>query len=159
MQVFTIKAKPKMLFGAALAVTGIIVIILTFVSNHSQKAAATQKPISCASEEERSAYLSKLGWEFDAAVSEKEITVPSVFNQVYEDYNEIQKQQGFNLENYKGKTATVYTYKITNYKNNKRVIADLIVCSGTLIGADLCDPSADEGFLIALGDNTTDGTT
>ena len=158
MQVFTIKAKPGMLFGAVLAITGIIVVLLTFISNHSGKAVGAQMPVSCQNKAERSAYISALGWEFDENETEKEITIPLEFNQVYKDYNEIQKQQGFDLEDFKRKTATVYTYNITNYKDNGRVIADLIVCGGVLIGADLCDPSASDGFLIALGENTTNGT-
>ena len=49
-------------------------------------------------------------------------------------------------------TAVMYTYNITNYENNENVIANLIVLNGVLIGADLCDTSADSGFLVALND-------
>ena len=72
---------------------------------------------------------------------------------VYTDYNKIQKKQGFDLEKHKGKTATIYTYNITNYKENKNVIADLIVQDGVLIGADLCDTNVETGFLVALNEN------
>ena len=34
MKMLTLKLKPKMIFGIVLAVTGVLVIILTFVSNH-----------------------------------------------------------------------------------------------------------------------------
>lgn len=159
MQVLTIKAKPKAIFGAILAITGAIVILLTFISNHSEKAEKVTAEISCQSENERTSYLTSLGWSFDENAQEKQITIPSDFNQVYENYNKIQKEQGFDLEKYKGKEATLYTYKITNYKNNARVIADLLICDGKLIGADLCDPSASDGFLIALDENRTNGKT
>ena len=69
----------------------------------------------------------------------------------------MQKEQGFDLEPYKGKAATIYTYHISNYKDNKNVIADLLVADGVLIGADLCDPSAKDGFLVALKQNDTAG--
>lgn len=154
MQVITFKAKPKMIFGIILALTGVVVILLTFVSNHGGGSAQTSSsPISCATEEQRAEYLSSLGWEFDG-VTEKEITIPSSFNQVYQNYNAVQKEQGFDLEKYKGKSAVIYTYNITNYQNNKNVIANLLVSDGILIGADLCDPSVDSGFLTALGENT-----
>ena len=145
-----------MIFGIVLALTGVIVILLTFIGNHSA-AVQTAAQIQCATPEERSAYLTSLGWEFDSGETEKEITVPSEFNQVYEDYNDIQKKQGFDLEEHKGETATLYTYNITNYKSNENDVADLIVANGVLIGADLCDPSADNGFLTALEEKN--GTT
>jgi hypothetical protein len=91
-----------------------------------------------------------LGYETDENESVKEITIPSEFNDVYTEYNSIQKQQGFDLEKYKGTSVTLYTYNITNYKDNENVIADLIVSDGVLIGADLCDTSASDGFLVAL---------
>ena len=153
MQVITFKAKPKTIFGAILALVGVLVIVLTFVSNHGGKSQQTSAvPVSCATEEERATYLKSLGWEFDG-VEEKDITIPMQFNQVYENYNAVQKEQGFDLEPYKGKSAVIYTYSITNYKNNKNVTANLLVCDGTLIGADLCDPSAKDGFLTGLTKN------
>ena len=155
MRVVTFKAKPKAIFGAILALTGLIVILLTFVSNHSSKAEQTSaEPISCATKEQRAQYLASLGWEFSAE-SEKEITIPEVFNEVYSNYNSVLKKQGFDLEDYRGKTATLYTYNITNYASSKDIIADLIVADGILIGADLCDPSAENGFLKALVKNDT----
>ncbi|MBR3149969.1 MAG: DUF4830 domain-containing protein [Eubacterium sp.] len=153
MQVITFKAKPKTIFGVSVALIGVIVILMTFVSNHGAKSKqASAAAVSCATSEERAAYLESLGWEFDGT-SEKEITIPASFNRVYENYNAIQKKQGFDLSKYKGKTATMYTYNITNYKDNKNVIANLMICDGVLIGADLCDPSAKDGFLIALTKN------
>lgn len=153
MQIVTFKLKPKQLFGAVLALTGVIVIVLTFVSNHNGKPVGAAASINCATPKEREEYLKELGYEFEDEIKSKEITVPAEFNQVYKEYNEIQKKQGFDLEEYKGKKAVIYTYKITNYKDNENVIADLMVCDGKLIGADLCDPSADDGFLIGLAEN------
>ena len=150
MKVMTIKAKPKAVFGAILVITGIIVIILTFLSNHTKKAEqASATPISCATAEQRKEYLASLGWEFDSE-SAKEITIPKQFNEVYNNYNSVLKKQGFDLEEHCGKTATLYTYNITNYGGEDDIIADLIVSDGILIGADLCNPSADHGFLIGL---------
>ena len=157
MQVVTIKAKPKVLFGTALALTGLIVIVLTFVTNHPAKPAEASVNISCATAEERKEYINSLGWEFESE-EEKEITIPSEFNDVYKTYNEIQKKQGFDLEEHKGASAVIYTYKLTNYKDNENVIADLIVADGVLIGADLCDPAVDSGFLVELEKNHN-GTT
>lgn len=157
MQVVTFKAKPKVIFGAALAITGVIVIIMTFLSNHSAKPADASAVISCSTAEERAAYINNLGWQFDNE-EQKEITIPAEWSNVYEEYNTIQKKQGFDLTPYKGKTAVIYTYNITNYKGNENVIADLIVSGGVLIGADLCDPAASGGFLTSLEEHTNEQT-
>ena len=149
MQVLTIKAKPKTIFGVALALTGVIVILLTFAGNHGVSATAAA-PISCASEADRAAYLTSLGWEFDDAVQQKQVTIPTEFNEVYQRYSALLAKEGFRLEDYKGKQAEIYTYQIKNYDGNDRIIADLIVADGVLIGADLCDPAADSGFLVAM---------
>ena len=62
-------------------------------------------------------------------------TKPKEFNEVYEKYNKLQKQQGFDLEDYKGKTAEVYTYSVKNNGNKKQEVrANLIVCEGQLVG-------------------------
>lgn len=154
MRVVTFKAKPKAIFGAILLITGIVVIILSFVSNHNGVTASNAlAKISCATAEERLGYIQSLGWQVDGDETEKDITIPTDFNDVYENYNGIQKKQGFDLERYKGKAVKIYTYKISNYESTDSVIADLIVCDGVLIGADLCNPSADNGFLVELEKN------
>ena len=155
MRIVSFKVKPRQLFGAVLALTGIIVIVLTFVSNHNGKPVGAQANVNCSTSGERQKYLSSLGYKTSESETSKEIKIPAKFNKVYKDYNKIQKQQGFNLEKHRGKTATLYTYKISNYKGNDNVVADLIVFDGELIAADLCDPSAEDGFLIALGENGT----
>jgi len=152
MKMVTVKAKPRTIFGAILAVTGLIVILLTFIANHPAAPADAKAAVSCATAEERKAYLNKLGWEFESE-EQKDITIPETWNDVYEQYNAIQKKQGFDLTPYKGKPATIYTYHITNYKDNENVIANLLVSDGVLIGADLCDPAAKGGFLTQLEEN------
>ena len=80
----------------------------------------------------------------------KAVTIPKEFNEVYEKYNKLQKQQGFDLEDYKGKTAEVYTYAVKNYGNKKQEVrANLIVCEGQLVGGDVCSAELD-GFMQGL---------
>lgn len=158
MQMLTFKLKPKTIFGIILALTGVVVILLTFVGNHGATTTTTMAQIDCSTEALRSEYLTSLGWQYDDQCTQKQVLIPSEFNQVYTDYNAIQKSQGFDLEQYKGKTATIYTYTITNYEDDdSTIIADLMVYEGVLIASDLCNPDAEEGFLVGLSknDNTT----
>lgn len=154
MRILTFKMKPKQIFGLILLLTGIAVVLITFLSNHPAKPASKNVSIRCATTEERVNYINSFNLETDSKEESKEIIIPEQFNDVYNKYNEIQKQQNFDLTDYKGKTAVMYTYNITNYDDNDNVIANLIVYDGILIGADLCDTSADNGFLVALNDKT-----
>ena len=90
MRVLTFKANPKTIFGIVLAITGIIVIILSFAGNHSEKTEPTSAAIGCANTQERVKYLNSVGWETDGNENKKQIIIPSKFNDVYTRYNDIQ---------------------------------------------------------------------
>ena len=111
---FTLRLKPKTIFGLILIAAGIIVIAITFFSNHAALSRPAANDVSLETDAQREEYLTSLGWEFNTPCEEKEVQIPQEFNDTYTDYNEIQKTQGFDLEKYKGQTVTVYTYNITN---------------------------------------------
>lgn len=151
MKMLTLKLKPKTIFGLLLALTGVIVIVLTFVTNHNVKSEVVSAHVSASTDEERRNYLATFGWETAGDCEQKELTIPESWNQVYSDYNEIQINQGFDLSKYKGKRVTLYTYQITNHKSIKQgIVADMLVCDGVLIGGDVCNTSAENGFLVGF---------
>ena len=50
---------------------------------------------------DRMEYLRSLGYEVEQTdITSKEIIIPSKFTDVYENYNSLQKQSGFDLSNY-----------------------------------------------------------
>ena len=54
--------------------------------------------IRAGTNEERVAYLQSLGWEVEETpILEQEITLPKEFPDVLDQYNELQRQQGFDL--------------------------------------------------------------
>ncbi len=154
MRMLTIKASPKKIFGVILALTGAVVILITFIGNHNG-AKPAMATIDCSTSQKRIGYIKSAGYSTDGTETSKNVTIPSEFNDVYTQYNEIQLKQGFDLANYKGKEVTIYTYNIVDYGDKDSVIVDLIVDNGVLIGADLCDTSADNGFLVGLKDGKT----
>lgn len=154
MKMLTLKLTPKRIFGIVLLLVGIIVISVTFVSNHTNEAQSVSAVISAKTDSERRAYLSKYGYKLASDCEQKEITIPKKWNDVYNSYNQIQKNQGFDLTDYKGQKATLYTYTVTNYKGNGGcIVADMLVCEGKLIGGDICNPSAKDGFLVGFEEN------
>ncbi len=93
-------------------------------------------------------FLKGLGYEFSENYTEKTFTIPIEFDMVYNNYNEIQKEAGFDLSLYKGRTCTMYTYEIYNHPFGK-CNANIIVYKGEIIGGDISSVNLD-GFMTAL---------
>ncbi len=84
-------------------------------------------------------------------VTFEEITIPKVFDNIYESYNFLQIQSGFDLSDYKGKNAVRYTYKVLNFPDTeeKEVYANVICIDNTPVGGDIFCPAID-GFMLPL---------
>lgn len=103
--------------------------------------------------EERINFLRSLGLEADPE-SEKarDVIIPEEFDEIFENYNALQKKAGFDLEDYKGKTVKKYTYKILDYPTAEKddiIISTLLVLDGQIIGGDVYSPRLD-GFITGL---------
>lgn len=98
---------------------------------------------------DRVKFLSQFGYEVsEDPIETVEITLPEKFDKVYAGYNELQKAQGLDLSKYRRKTVMRYTYEVKNYDgyNGGKVLANVIVYRGRVIGGDVC--SADpQGFV------------
>ncbi len=91
--------------------------------------------IDASTNAKRVLFLQGLGYEVDETATEiKDIVIPENFSAVYEKYNNLQKQAGFDLEKYRGKSAKVYSYSLQD--DNEQQI-HLIVCEDKIIGGDI----------------------
>ena len=146
----TIKIKRPNLLAAALA--AVVVCLVAIVGLTAYRVTAKSE-YELKSEQQRQDFIRQMGWETDDTFDDcKKITIPEEFNEVYTNYNELQKQQGFDLSRYKGKDCDVYTYKIRNYKDHEGkddVNCNLIICDNKLIGGDVCSTELD-GFMQGL---------
>lgn len=100
------------------------------------------------SAEDAAAFLSQFGWKVDAGtVKCAEVTIPSKFDKIFAGYNQLQKEQGFDLSKYKNKKITRYTFSVTNHPDTTDpVYANVLVYRNRVIGGDIC--SADvSGFV------------
>ncbi len=81
----------------------------------------------------------------------KEITIPTEFDEVYEQYNQLQKKDGFDLKKYAGKTVDKFTYTVKRYPGyeNEKVYANLLIYKGRVIGGDISSARVD-GFMKSL---------
>ncbi len=95
-------------------------------------------------------YVERLGWQIDRNPLETvDVHIPAQFDNVYNNYNAIQKQAGFNLENYKGKDVTRYTFSIKNYYGEQGVRADVLMYDNKVIGGDIMTVAIN-GFMVPL---------
>ena len=138
---------------ALCALITIIAFVPTYTVDATVGASAESDEVSYSYDKVKDAedvknFLKQFGFDCAKdALEVCEITLPSQFDGVLCDYNEIQKRQGLDLSRYKGKKLTRYTMEITNYPNYKgTVYANVITYKNKVVAGDIC--SADvNGFI------------
>lgn len=88
-------------------------------------------------------FLSACGYEEREFLFEHEITVPKNWNDTYIQYNELQKEQGFDLVPYKGKPAVEYVYFVDQVWN-----ATVLASDHNIIAAHICNIDGSEMKII-----------
>ena len=111
-------------------------------------AAACTKTYPAKTEDDIADFLSECGISVTGDCTKKTVTVPSEFGAVYEKYNELQKQQGFDLSRYRSREAEVYTYSVAavDGEHTDYTEAHVMVCDGIVIAADLSSPALSGGM-------------
>ena len=140
MMVMTAKVDMKkiaLILGAVAAV--ILGIILLFGGDQTQTTSAA--PVS--NNDARVQFLESLGWEVAASPMESgQVRIPENMTEVFDRYNKLQKQQGYDLTAYAGKNVMRYVYKVENFPGSgEPVYATLLVYKNQLIGGDITDTS------------------
>lgn len=99
-------------------------------------------------EEDRAEFLASFGWEISEEPLEvREVIIPKDFDNVYAEYNELQKATGYDLTKYSGKRCKRYSYIVTNYPGNEKdVQANILVYKDKIIGGDVSSAKLD-GFM------------
>jgi len=132
--------KHKGLIGAVTAVSLLLAIIMSTFR------------IDSSTNEMIVGYMQGLGWKIEDKPCEiSHLTLPEEFDPIYRAYNTMQKNSGFDLENFRGKKVTRYSYRVLNHKNSTetKVVAGIYVFENTIIAGDIS--SVDEnGFMHPL---------
>ncbi len=106
--------------------------------------------IKLESAQDRAEYIGSLGYSIDGGETAQNVLIPEQFDAVYNNYNNLQKSAGMNLEKYRGKTAVMYTYTLKGYKSHEgTVYLHLLVYNDRLIGGDICSAEIN-GFMDPL---------
>ena len=125
--------------------------VLAVSETYSQTASVSQKDLRrICTNEDRVNLLKLYGWEVDPEPKEiTEVTVPDLFDKVYEDYNKLQKEDGFDLKKVAGKQVKQYTYLVLNAEYEGTVLAELLIRKDRVVGGDICSARID-GFVHRL---------
>ena len=87
-------------------------------------------------------YLNISGWDVEK-LSDETVRIPEKFN---ERYAQALKENGFDIEKYKGKEVRRVLFLVKNYGGDSEVHAELLLDEGKLIGSALIENKPD-GFI------------
>ena len=133
---------------AALVLIGIV--LLAGAHSRTKKPETPRQVLTVRSERDRVDYLAQYGWEVESpAVSQDTVVIPRTFSETFERYNELQKEQGFDLSDFCGLEAELYTYRVTNAPESGDVLAQLYVRNGSVIAGDVHSTRLD-GFMTGI---------
>ena len=154
MFVFSVKTTKKQLLSAILCVVMLVAIIVVAVAWPTGDAEATggsvYRPVSVKDESSMVQFLANLGYEVNPTYTEvREVLIPDEFDDVFTNYNALQKEAGMDLEPYHGKRMKCFSYKVTNYPGEPDALAHLYIYDGKIVGGDISSTALD-GFMHGL---------
>lgn len=145
-----ISKKKIMTFAAAFLM--IALFAFSSLNNNTSESFAVSSSkkysIDASNNEQRVEFLKSYGWKVNPEPVEIcDIKVPTVFNDVYEKYNQIQKDQGLDLKKYMGKACRRFSYDVTNYPGySEGVRANIVVIEDKVVAGDISSVNID-GFM------------
>jgi hypothetical protein len=151
MVIWTAKVTKKKLALALVGIAAVLCGIILLVSALAGSGAEASAPVAASGVSDnaaRVAFLPGYGWDVAPEATEsQEVLIPRKWDAVFEQYNELQKAQGFDLSKYKNKRCMRYTYEVRNYPGQPEgVRATLLVYRDKVIGGDVQSPELD-GFM------------
>lgn len=133
--------------------TVLLLAILVLVSVLSAaKGKKPEKDLRVRSSTERIHWLQEAGWNVDPnSETREELRLPKDFPPILEAYNELQKQQGFDLKRYAGKTVRIYSYILAEANCDGLNLVTLYEYRSRVIGGDVHSAALDGGMVGLLG--------
>lgn len=142
MMVMTAKVNVKKIAIGLLAAVGVILLLIFVLGGNSDSQPTTAPTIS--GNDARVEFLKGFGWEVvTSPVESGQVRIPQEQSPVFARYNELQKSQGYDLDQYAGQAVMRYVYKVENYPGaTAPVYATLLVHKDQVIGGDVTNTSA-----------------
>ncbi len=155
------KIKKSVLIGAVVIVISLCMVLLfKCIKDFRHSNTVKENLLVAATENDILSFISGYGWQVDEEpVEVRDVVIPDTFDDVYNNYNQIQIEQGFNLEKYAGQRVKRWTYVIRNYPDTSPtddfIRINILVCDDVVIGGDVCSVKLDgfmHGFYTSIDD-------
>lgn len=145
MLIVTTRFSKKKAALAVIAAGAVLAAVIVLVSLFQGGGSADLPELTDNSQ--RVAYLQSLGWEVESEpVETLQFLLPESLAEPYLTYNQLQKEQGFDLSACCGKQVARYTYTATNYPGRlEGVQINLYLCENRPVAGDVFCAGAD-GF-------------
>ena len=137
----TAKVNIKKLLIALMAAVALIIALISILGG---KEAEPSTVTTMSDNDSRVQFLESQGWQVVTSPKEaSQVKIPTEQSPGFTRYNELQKNQGYDLTEYAGKNVMRYVYEITNYPGSDQpVYATLLVYKNQIIGGDITDTAA-----------------
>lgn len=147
MFIWSMKLKKGRLIWCVVAVLSVIALILALRNPQEP----TVEGVTVASVDEMVLYIESFGWEVNPIPTEEiEVIVPEEFDEIYQNYNELQLEQGFDLTAYQGELVKRTTFELLNYPDQPDYMCvDILTYGDLVVGADVCSLQL-SGFMYGL---------
>ena len=142
----------KVLVFASVVVVGALSVVLFSCFSDNDKTMRDAAQISTAVDGTAGIldFISGYGWEVISEPDDvREVVIPAEFDDVYNNYNDIQLSQGYDLKKYAGERVKKWCFTITNYPGHEDqdyIKINILVFEGQVIGGDVCSIKLD-GFM------------
>ena len=101
MNIYTFKLTKKHIVAGILLIAVLVALLILLAPSGSASAAST---IKIKTQDDCVRWLAELGYAVSGEdVQSRQVTIPKTFDAVYETYNEMQRECGFDLRDYAGK--------------------------------------------------------
>lgn len=152
MMTMTLKMKKRRVVACGFALAFMVLILVAAVVGKSIGTTVTPagQSLENNTNDQRIKFLNGFGWQTSSEpCTISDVLIPSEFDDTYNSYNELQKSQGYDLNEYKSKLVKKYTYEILNFpsvKEGEIVYANLLIYQNEVIGGDISSARLD-GFM------------
>lgn len=151
MFIVTARLPKRQLLAAGTAALCCLFAVLAFTFTLGNRAVAVSAEVKNVKDnDDRLSYLTGLGWQVSQQpIATEELLIPEEFDDSYQDYLQLQADQGFDLTQYKGKRVKRYTYQLINYPTqDEPVQIALLIYKNRVVGGQI--QSASGSFLHGL---------
>lgn len=136
------------------AIAGLLAVfclltVLFLWGKEDDKAPLTGALPSCRegeNEGQRQQFLSACGWKVSSEPVEiLTVLIPDNFDEIYKEYNALQRSSGFDLTAHAGSLCRQYRYRLLDHPEEKtEAYVTLLVREGTVIGGDVFLPGKEQ---------------